>query len=577
MTLYTGALALNAADATFTDNHRQFRILVLGAGEFSDDLCGELIKASIDDADVQFTALSYTWGDPSNPGFIFLNDCCSLPITRNLEAALRHLRLQTESVRLWVDAICINQADLDEKTLQVSMMRDIYVSALETWVWLGPASADSDEAMEMVQRFQHRDFFTDEIKLVKREAWEGIGNLMRRSWWTRIWVIQECLSSRQVHVWCGRKKVEIACFVKLDQIRRDCDLRYLPTQPFANILSQWSSIRQIVTCGGAPLFDWIIDTHRFESTLRRDRIYALLGLSSKESREAIIPDYSNKTSDTLLSTQVTAHFLAQSKKLWPLQIGFYRKAEDLDLPSWVSDWSTSQVGYVALSSLHDGYSACGQYSTLTPRFVPDVNDPSFCPENASLILKGTVEDEVHTAIPMPEVPMYSGTDTNADIQSRMLRRELTRSTCHTWKQIYDQNSANGTSDSHDHTAFWRTIIADRLLDGTGPPGPEFGEYFEYWQAGIGSDGVTHFRNAAVSHCAGRSFIQCRDGRPGLAPRNTRKGDVVCLFRGGDVPFLLRPSGAERYRFVGEAFVYGIMQGQHSSKLGGADLRDFEIL
>lgn len=75
------------------------------------------------------------------------------------------------------------------------------------------------------------------------------------------------------------------------------------------------------------------DTHKFESTLRCDRIYALLGLSSEESRNAIVPDYPSPISDTLLSTQATAQFLMQQKGLLPLKSGFYTKTDDLDLPS----------------------------------------------------------------------------------------------------------------------------------------------------------------------------------------------------------------------------------------------------
>ena len=576
MTLYEEALALSKGDGTSTDSCREFRILILSAGDSLNDLCGELVKVSIDDIDLNYTALSYTWGDPSDPASIALNNGHRLPITRNLEAALRQFRLRTDSVRLWVDAICINQADHDEKNLQVAMMRSIYISACETWVWLGPSSVDSDNAMDTVERFQQSSPSTDELKLVRREVWNGLGNLMRRNWWTRVWVIQEVLSSSQVYVWCGCKKVDFECFVKLDQIRWDFAFRLIPTHPFAVILSNWSLNQQIVKDGYAPLFEWMADTHKFESTLRRDRIYALLGLSSEDSRSAIVPDYSSRTSDTLLSTQVTAHFLIQQRRLLPLQSGFYHKANDLDLPSWVSDWSTSQAGYVTLK-FESEYNACGPYLTTTPRFSPEFKYPSSCSEGTSLILKGVIEGEIRIAAPMPEVPLYSGTDSDAGLESRMLRREVTRSTCSEWKQIYDRLLMDGGFDRDEaNTVFWRTIIADRLLDGTGPPGPDYSRHFENWQAGVESDGATDFRNAAVSHCAGRSFIQCQDGRLGLAPRTTQVNDLVCLFHGGDVPFILRPSQSGRYTFVGEAYVHGIMQGEHSNKLCGASLRDFEI-
>lgn len=566
MALYAGALALS--------ENGEFRILSLSAGEPSDGLHGELLKASIDDVGIHYTALSYTWGDPSSPGFIVLNDGHKLPISRNLEAALRQFRLPTDPLSLWVDAICINQANPEEKMSQVGMMRSIYVSARQTWVWLGPSSADSDMAMDTVQGSHNRGLSPDELSLLSTEAWDSIANLMRRSWWTRVWVIQEVLSSRQVRIWCGRKKIDFECFVML---KKNSWAR-IPMGPFALILSDWSSKREMVRRGGAFLFEWMVYTPNFESTLRRDRIYALLGLSNEESRNAILPDYSTCTSDAMLLTQAMAHFLMQQKSLLPLQMGLYNKADGLNLPSWAFDWTASQADYLPLV-FKMAFCACGQYESTTPRFSPHAERSSSLPEDASLILRGVIEGEIGTAHPMPEVQVYSGTDTDADLRSRTLRCELTRSTCHDWKQEFDSldpdDNASAVTGSH-HTAFWRTIMADRLFDRTGPPGPEYSTHFEDWQAGIDSDGATSFRNAVVCHCAGRSFIQCRDGRPGLAPRSTQAGDLVCLLHGGDVPFILRPLDSSRFTFVGEAYIHGIMQGEHSFKLGGGGVREFEI-
>ena len=569
MALYTGALAFGKADPNLVNSCREFRLLVLFAGTSRDVLRGKLIKSSLDATDVQYTALSYTWGDPTDPGLILLNNGYELPITQNLEAALRQFRLRTGPIQLWVDAICINQADKEEKNIQVAIMRSIYASARQTWVWLGSADTRSDGAMDTVQSFQTEDPSHDDLGLIRQEVWDSIGDLMRRSWWTRVWVIQEVLSAKRVQLSCGNKQIGIDCFVKLEEIRRNFAFRHIPTQPFANILSNWSLNRRIVSDGDAPLFDWMADTHKFDATLRRDRLYALLGLSSEESRDAIIPDYSDRTSDTLLSTQATAHFLTQQRRLLPLQSGFYKKADDLPLPSWVSDWSTSQAGYVSLV-FQSGYRACGQYARATPEFLPNVKHLSQLPQDALLVLKGVIEDEVRIAMPMPEVPLYNGTDGAEDLRSRMLRREVTRSTCSDWKDNVDLTS------NDDPTAFWRTIIANRLFDWTGPPGPDHGKFFTDWQAGIESEGTTDFRNCAVSRCAGRSFIQTRDGRLGLAPKGTKMGDYVCLFLGGDVPFVLRPMKYGTYSFVGEAYIHGIMEGELSSDLIGIRLRSFEI-
>jgi hypothetical protein len=101
-----------------------------------------------------FEALSYTWGSVDNPVTISLHSTPT-QITQNLAAALRHLRLPNEARILWVDALCINQADEDEKSLQVAQMRRVYTSPCteRVLVWLGE-EGKACEAMSFVAKLQ---------------------------------------------------------------------------------------------------------------------------------------------------------------------------------------------------------------------------------------------------------------------------------------------------------------------------------------------------------------------------------------------------------------------------------------
>jgi len=100
----------------------------------------------------RYTALSYTWGNANCSSDIFVNGT-KRGVSPNLASALRHLRHQKETISLWADAVCINQADDLEKTAQLFIMDDIYRDAEEVLVWLGEASEDSDLAMKMIQRW----------------------------------------------------------------------------------------------------------------------------------------------------------------------------------------------------------------------------------------------------------------------------------------------------------------------------------------------------------------------------------------------------------------------------------------
>ncbi len=156
---------------------------------------------------ISYEALSYTWGDAVNSVNIEINGCV-FPVTRNLDSGLRALRQAQETRVLWVDAVCINQADLQECERQVQMMWDIYSKASCVVVWLGPEEGDSAVAME---NFKNRDAQTRiEMQKYRRPPprgyemvnwcgchageWQsspsrlGVQKLMERRWFTRVWV-----------------------------------------------------------------------------------------------------------------------------------------------------------------------------------------------------------------------------------------------------------------------------------------------------------------------------------------------------------------------------------------------------
>ncbi|KAF8853256.1 HET-domain-containing protein, partial [Acephala macrosclerotiorum] len=101
-------------------------------------------------APLQYEALSYAWGSPKDPADIIVGSPYShgtISVTQNLAEALRYLRYEDKIRTLWIDAICVNQLDMAERTSQVKRMADIYSAASRVVVWLGPESDDSTMAM----------------------------------------------------------------------------------------------------------------------------------------------------------------------------------------------------------------------------------------------------------------------------------------------------------------------------------------------------------------------------------------------------------------------------------------------
>jgi hypothetical protein len=78
----------------------------------------------------QYTALPYVWGDP-NDNDIAIVDYCPVQITSNLASTLRQLRDPDQVLRIWADALCINQDDVLERNHQVQLMGSIYSTSGE--------------------------------------------------------------------------------------------------------------------------------------------------------------------------------------------------------------------------------------------------------------------------------------------------------------------------------------------------------------------------------------------------------------------------------------------------------------
>ena len=120
---------------------RQFRLLILQPGRHSDPVHCSIRDSNLDEK-LQYDALSYTWGTRDSELLVKVHGQ-SFSVTENLYAALQHLREESKELLLWVDALCINQLDLAEKSHQVQQMRQIYECATSVIAWLGLERHDS--------------------------------------------------------------------------------------------------------------------------------------------------------------------------------------------------------------------------------------------------------------------------------------------------------------------------------------------------------------------------------------------------------------------------------------------------
>jgi hypothetical protein len=156
-----------------------------------------------------YVALSYCWGqkDSENSSRIELEGQ-TFEVTPNLYSALRRLRSQTTKIYLWVDALCINQANTEERNDQVSRMNTIYQNATLVVCFLGEEEKESDIAMEFLLNLEEAEHKASWL----RENWSenskpqvyALQALLSRKYWKRVWIMQEIVLAQHVYICCGK-------------------------------------------------------------------------------------------------------------------------------------------------------------------------------------------------------------------------------------------------------------------------------------------------------------------------------------------------------------------------------------
>ncbi|KAK4449782.1 heterokaryon incompatibility protein-domain-containing protein [Podospora aff. communis PSN243] len=273
-----------------------------------------------------YEAVSYVWGPPPNTHYLITNGA-SLPIRQNCHAVLARLRDPTLPRFLWVDAVCINQEDNDEKTDQVQLMTWIYASARGVLVWLeeptdvcdlpdGTPKADLAGALKAIQEAAENSDALP-LSLVDLEAARAmVTALSQRSWFRRIWVLQEVAAAARVTIMCNEKEIDGDVFcaglevmgVETDPKSRDKGIDATAIETNTAMLKEPASVRsstwgllstaaflirgagsrrnrasgmmQTYSLNISPLLDLVRMYHDRDATDRRDKIFALLGMSS---------------------------------------------------------------------------------------------------------------------------------------------------------------------------------------------------------------------------------------------------------------------------------------------------------
>ncbi|PSR80532.1 heterokaryon incompatibility protein-domain-containing protein [Coniella lustricola] len=186
------------------DVRGNLRILSLLPGLYQDPLRCYLSIMNIDDVSA-YDAISYEWGMPGEEEFIWL-DQQRVSIRSNLAAALRSIRDNSSMRFLWIDAICINQADKREKTDQINLMKEIYSRAESVLVWIDEVLSGDLPCVEKLSKFTDGEC-GDELG-TDPAFWAPLIPILRNSYWDRLWIQQEVVFAKRLTIYCRGAIIE---------------------------------------------------------------------------------------------------------------------------------------------------------------------------------------------------------------------------------------------------------------------------------------------------------------------------------------------------------------------------------
>lgn len=493
-----------------------------------------------------YAALSYFWGSEDCNGRIYLLSSNDIPsssdaeawglaiakadrihVRNNLFRALLRLRRcgpGAETVALWVDYMCINQVNAEEKTKQLSKMVNIYGNASNVCIWLGESDnrGRSGEAMEFITTimdFAVLDRYAQDKKQARK--WHALGELMRDRWFSRRWVVQEVALSKDATVHCGGSMVRWSDFADAASLLASNQ----ETIKSLFDVSEWregrSTLGDVDSFGASILLEatnklfrrkaggqikrpiksiesLVTSLKTFDTGDPRDLIYSVVSIASDTSGRLWDPDNEQETGPRLKvdykKPQVDVYkeftkFCVLSSKAYALDIICRPWAmplksgagEKVDVPSWIPLLSNSEYGIpeevykgrrngevLVGPAGYPNYKACGpavcevRFGQWGDRISVSDLEQSELPESHRIVEKVEVDDTSYE-----KNTLFAKGFRLGEIQQVSERNTG-------GVILHDSLKMGGWKEFGENTdsvpdRLWRTLVADRDQDGQVPP------------------------------------------------------------------------------------------------------------
>jgi hypothetical protein len=547
----------------------------------------EIIHASLEEPP-RYVAISYAWGDAGDTRKIELEGSF-IPVGASLYGALKALRQKVESVLVWVDALCIDQHNRDERTQQVQLMTGIYSTADSVAIWLGPEADDSALAIDLLRDVADQADSPEKIsRLISSRVGKpdlaAVVSLFERDYWRRLWVVQEIFNARSITVHCGSTKLQWAVYQRAsDAFRRHrADLDYYfpvgrtDSRRHTSSLNQFSYSQVLVYQGPGSLLDLRSDMGLGEGSLlevlracrrklasdAKDKLYGILGVLPEETRKEFRADYSLSVKDVY--TEVVDYLLKTTERLDVIcdAIHFPVHTGSANLPSYVPDWS--HIPQTAAMGHKYNFSAAGT-TKANCRFLDErlnkleiaaIYLDTISINGISVGTLCTLADYLMAFLHWMALLMAS-LDNETEEYSLKVQKDFCRTiSLDQVPQAWDRSDQWLTVCYH----VFASLLCERLPHL--PLNQKLRDYVDK-KVDIRHEARRQFLQKHFGdRMMGRCFCITAEKRIGMGSGFMLPGDIVVMPLGCSTPVLLRLEGTRgEYRFVGDVYIHGYMRGK----------------
>ena len=578
-----------------TQVHATIRLLIVKPGKVEDLIESDLLQVNLHDLP-KYEALSYRWGDQTQTQTIKCHGC-NMKITSSLHTTLVSLR-HTDAPRvLWIDAVCIDQTNLEEKQQQVLLMDSIFLHSHRVLIWLGTESNEDRRAIVLVERLypilseieaQHmygtkrygsatRDSEMRSALSEGTSSAEDLRHLFRlldRPWFHRIWTVTEFAKASDPVIIYHNQEIP-AQWLTFVILRIYWHMKFVSelleideaTQSKLELrLLNCISVHSLRFSGAAgqkePSMGALLAmTRSRESTDPKDRLYALLSLASPLERGIIQPDYYPTLTyhDVLKKFFISTFVTLKTLKYLMPSFPECNDQQSLHSPSWFADPCLPTNGG-SLQLDDQLYKAAGD-TNASIDFSNDI-----------LSVAGKVVDVIDQT---SAECLYNPPGESKDVyKSATLRRWLEESHDLAFGNVdadTDLSKTTVRAASYARTLIlecqpsWRILLTPEEIVG-------FYETLQRLLASFKTDGELAQSKDLLSDkelemvsglgkCLRRKFCTTGNQRFAAAPRAVQKGDVVCILYGHGIPQILRGASHGHYRLIGGCYLDGLMHGE----------------